>query len=55
MAEKLLSAEDDEAMYENFEKLEIDRIGSGKHEEFHALLENLSLKYGKSLKKNDPS
>jgi len=35
----------DEAIFESFERLERDRIGPGKHEEFHALLNRLELKY----------
>lgn len=45
MAEKILSVDDDNKLYENFEKLEIERIGLGKHEEFHALMDALSKKY----------
>ena len=29
-------------LFEGFEKIEVDRIGVGKHEEFHGLLEKLS-------------
>jgi hemerythrin-like domain-containing protein len=35
----------DEAIFESFEQLERDRIGPGKHEEFHALLNRLEQKY----------
>ena len=30
-----------EALYEGFEKIEEERIGTGKHEEFHKLMHNL--------------
>ncbi len=41
MADKVLSPEENETLLESFEKLEIERIGLGKHEEFHKLLERL--------------
>ena len=45
MAEKVLSADEDIKMFDNFEKLEVERIGLGKHEEFHALMDTLADKY----------
>lgn len=41
MADERLDGFQDERLVEAFEKLERDRIGIGKHEEFHALLEQL--------------
>jgi hemerythrin-like domain-containing protein len=41
MADERLDGSQDERLVEAFEKLERDRIGVGKHEEFHALLEKL--------------
>ena len=45
MAEKVLSADEDKKLFESFEKLEVERIGLGKHEEFHALIDTLADKY----------
>lgn len=42
MADKLLSEEKQDQLFEGFEKIEEERIGAGKHEEFHHLLEKLS-------------
>lgn len=47
MAEQVLSVNDGDNLYDNFEKLEVERIGIGKHEEFHALMDILSDKYKK--------
>ena len=47
MAEQVLSVNDGDKLYDNFEKLEVERIGIGKHEEFHALMDKLSDKYKK--------
>ncbi len=41
MADKMLDAGTAAKLCENFEKLERERIGAGKHEEFHALLDTL--------------
>jgi hemerythrin-like domain-containing protein len=41
MADERLDGSQDERLFEAFEQLERDRIGVGKHEEFHALLEEL--------------
>ncbi|GAB1409682.1 hemerythrin domain-containing protein [Desulfovibrionales bacterium] len=45
MADKVLSPEQDLELYENFEKLEVERIGLGRHEEFHAFMDTLVKKY----------
>ncbi len=41
MADKVLSPQEDETLLQGFEKLEVERIGVGKHEEFHRLLYKL--------------
>ncbi len=41
MGDKVLSPQEDETLFEAFEKLEVERIGVGKHEEFHKLLHEL--------------
>jgi hemerythrin-like domain-containing protein len=41
MADKVLSHIKQGELLEEFEKLEVDRIGLGKHEEFHKLLHRL--------------
>jgi hemerythrin-like domain-containing protein len=41
MGDQRFSKEKDEELFEGFEKLEEERIGAGKHEEFHKLLHNL--------------
>jgi len=45
MADSRFSKEKQEALYEGFEKIEIERIGIGKHEEFHGLIDKLSKIY----------
>jgi hemerythrin-like domain-containing protein len=47
MADSHISAEKQESMFEEFEKIEVEKIGVGKHEEFHQLLDNLSAIYSK--------
>jgi hemerythrin-like domain-containing protein len=42
MADQRLSVRKQEELFEAFERLEVERIGIGKHEEFHKLLEHLS-------------
>lgn len=42
MGDRLLPEKTQDALYEGFEKIEAERIGIGKHEEFHRLLEGLS-------------
>ena len=39
--DKVLSTQENETLLEAFEKLEVERIGVGKHEEFHKLLHKL--------------
>lgn len=41
MADKMLDAGTAATLCENFEKIERESIGAGKHEEFHALRETL--------------
>lgn len=41
MAENRLSEEQQEELYEGFEKIEEERIGTGKHEEFHKMIHAL--------------
>ena len=45
MAERRISVEKDAELLEAFEKLEKERIGAGKHEEFHGLLRQLEKTY----------
>lgn len=45
MADTALSAEKQDELFEEFEKLEIERIGIGKHEEYHKLIAQLEKKY----------
>ncbi len=45
MAEGRIAPREDDALYEGYEKLERERIGVGRHEQFHALLERLSEAY----------
>ena len=42
MADSLLSEQGQDELFEGFEKIEEDRIGVDKHEEFHGLLKKLS-------------
>ncbi|HEY3277692.1 MAG TPA: hemerythrin domain-containing protein [Syntrophorhabdaceae bacterium] len=42
MADDLLPEEEQDRLLEGFEKIEEERIGVGKHEEFHRLIKNLS-------------
>ncbi len=41
MGEKVLSKKTQEELVEGFEKIEVERIGEGTHEEFHKLLHHL--------------
>lgn len=41
MADDLLPEEKQDQLFEGFEKIEEERIGAGKHEEFHRLIKNL--------------
>ncbi|MFZ0614060.1 MAG: hemerythrin domain-containing protein [Desulfobacterales bacterium] len=45
MADAKLDATKDKELFDAFEQLERDRIGPGKHEEFHALLNRLEHEY----------
>ena len=45
MADRMLDPSKDAELITSFEKLEKDRIGEGKHEEFHSLLKQLRDKY----------
>jgi hemerythrin-like domain-containing protein len=45
MVEERLDGAEDERLFEAFEQLERDRIGVGKHEEFHELLEQIQNVY----------
>jgi len=45
MADAHVPASKQDRLYEEFEKLEEERIGPGVHEEFHKLLDNLSKAY----------
>jgi hemerythrin-like domain-containing protein len=45
MADARLTPEKDAELVEAFEEIERDRIGQGKHEEFHAMLHQLEKKY----------
>ncbi len=42
MADSCLSEKMQDELFEGFEKIEEERIGIGKHEEFHGMLEKLS-------------
>ena len=44
MADKLLTGKDKEIVFA-FEKIETEKVGPGKHEEYHQLLEKLSNQY----------
>lgn len=45
MADNALSEKTQDELFEGFERIEEERIGIGKHEEFHALLKKLSTMY----------
>jgi len=45
MGEKVLSKETQQDLVEGFEKIEVERIGEGTHEEFHKLLRHLEKIY----------
>lgn len=45
MADKVLNEAEQAEMFEAFEKLEIEKIGIGKHEEYHHLLKELKTIY----------
>lgn len=41
MADKVLDEKEQSEIYEAFERLEVEKIGAGKHEEYHKLLKEL--------------
>ena len=45
MGEKILSRKTQQDLVEGFEKIEVERIGKGTHEEFHTLLRHLEKIY----------
>jgi hemerythrin-like domain-containing protein len=45
MADKILNESEQSKIFDAFEKLETEKIGIGRHEEFHNLLENLKSIY----------
>jgi hemerythrin-like domain-containing protein len=45
MADKVLNETEQSEIYEAFEKLEVEKIGIGKHEEYHKLLKELKSSY----------
>jgi|AMWB02.1.fsa_nt_gi hemerythrin-like domain-containing protein len=45
MGDSRFSKETQEALFEGFERIEIERIGAGKHEAFHEMIDNLSKMY----------
>lgn len=45
MADKVLSEEEQSIIADSFEKLEVDKIGMGKHEAYHHLLKELRKLY----------
>jgi hemerythrin-like domain-containing protein len=45
MADKVLNEAEQSEIFEEFEKLEVEKIGIGKHEEYHHLLKELKTIY----------
>lgn len=45
MADRSLTIDTDEEIVREFERIEEEKIGSGKHEEYHAMLKSLSTVY----------
>jgi hemerythrin-like domain-containing protein len=45
MADKLLDETVQDRLYEEFESLEMERMGPGQHERYHELLKDLAAKY----------
>jgi len=45
VADRALSSGRQDELFEGFETIERERIGVGKHEEFHALMDTLAGKY----------
>jgi len=48
IAEARLTAETQAALSAAFERIEEERVGHGRHEAFHALMDRLSVDYGVS-------
>ncbi len=46
MAERRLPADADRALVAEFEKVEEERVGHGRHEEFHRMMDRLKSTYG---------
>jgi len=53
MADRFLTEGQQEELYEKFEKMEIEKIGEGKHEQYHKLLHEFQNRYLKSNNKID--
>jgi hemerythrin-like domain-containing protein len=45
LAEKHLSQQEQEKLWQGFELIEIQKIGAGKHDEFHKMLDKLESVY----------
>jgi hemerythrin-like domain-containing protein len=45
MADRVLNEKEQAGIFEEFEKLEIEKIGAGKHEEYHKILKELKNTY----------
>ena len=41
MAERMLTPDDQAGLVEGFEKLEVEKIGAGRHEQIHAMMAEL--------------
>lgn len=45
IAERVLSAETEQKVFDEFERFEVEKIGAGKHEQFHQMLGRLRQTY----------
>jgi hemerythrin-like domain-containing protein len=45
IAERILSAEAEQKIFDEFERFEFEKIGAGKHEQFHQVLDRLRQTY----------
>ena len=45
LADKILNEEEPSKIFDAFEKLKVEKIGIGKHEEYHHLLKELKTIY----------
>jgi len=45
LADKVLNEEEPSKIFDAFEKLKVEKIGIGKHEEYHHLLKELKTIY----------